>query len=432
MAELIIMKICYMFVAFCEMGMGIAIINKIYPAFRYDSRAIKILSIVLFCMFGLIYAWNSWLFYISTSFMLLASVVLATLYCLFWHSDFLNVLFLQLLYCINISILKIPMLTIRGIINRENVVLINRAPRTLGEVVWILLILLLHYALLKRYKNAKMALRKMLENKLLSMIFIIIMWWLLCYCMEKGEIEFQTTDFILNMVIILCMSMVMLAIAFFETYQQIKKENLLQQEKYAHLKSQYYGLKELYEMNSRWVHDSKHELLYIGSCLESNNISGAYESIQGYLQKIRQIEKKVWSSFPFLDFMLNYKKIEMDQRNIKFRLDIKLQHIVIPEEDLVIIIGNLLDNAVEAASKCKENRRYINLKLHNLNDMLLLGIENSSSEMPELKKDTFVSSKKDKGMHGWGIESVKRIVENYNGEIQFQYTEKIFQVKILL
>ena len=425
-------KICYMFVVFCEMGMGIAIINKVYPEFRFENRAMKVLAIILFCMFGFMYVWNSWLFYISTSFSIAVSVVLTVLYWLFWHSNFLNILLLQLFYYINIAILKIPILTIRGIRFHENVILANQGTRTLGEAVWSFLILLLICVLLKRYKNAEIILRKMLENKLLFTLLIIIMWWLLCYCMKLGEVKFQTTDFIFNMIIILCVSMAMFAIAIFEAYQQIKRDNFLQEETYAHLKSQYCRLKELYEENSRWVHDSKHELLYIGSCLEENNVSGAYESIQEYLQKIRGTEKKVWSNFPFLDFMLNYKKTEMDQRNINFMLDIELHHIAIPEEDLMIIIGNLLDNAVEAAGKCEELRRYIKLKIHNLNEMLLLCIENSNNEMPKLKNDMFVSSKKEKGTHGWGIESVKRLVENNNGEIHFQYTEKYFQVQIMI
>ena len=425
-------KICYMFAAFCEMGMGIVIINKIYPEFRFDNRVIKIMATFLLCIFGFLYVGNSWLFYISTSFNMVAGAVLATSYWLFWCSDFLDILLLQLFYYINISILKVPILTMSGIKYHENVIRVNQGPRTYVEAVWVFLILLLLCIWLKRCKNVEMVLRNFLKNKLLCALIVMLEWLLLCYCMQIGHSEFKTTDFILNMVIILSIFMFMCSIVLFATYQQMKRENLLQQETYEHLKSQYYGLNEMYETNSRWVHDVKHELLFVVSCLEENNLSGAYESIQGYLQKIMQNEKKVWSSFSFLDFMLNYKKTEMDKQNIKFMLDIELQHIEIPEEDLVIILGNLLDNAVEAASKCEKDRRCIKLKIHNLNDMLLLGIENSSCEMPKLKKDTFVSSKTDKGMHGWGIESVKRIVENYNGEIHFQYTEKVFQVQILL
>lgn len=433
MAELIIMKICYMFVAFCEMGMGIAIINKIYPEFRYDSRTTKFLSIVLLGMFGLIYAWNSWLFYISTSFMLLASVVLATLYCLFWHSNFLNILLLQLFYYINISILKVPILTMRGIKCHENVIQANQGPRTFGEVSFILLILLLIHILLKHHKNVEVVLKKLFKkNTILCIVIVILEWLMLCYCMRNGQFEFEKQDVISNLLIIMSTAMLMFSIVLFYTYQQVKYENALQQERYRCLKSQYYEMKELYEANSRWSHDVKHELLFVGNCLKENNISGAYESIQGYLQKIMQTEKRVWSSFSFLDFMLNYKKAEMDKHNIKFMLDIELQHIEMLEEDLVIILGNLLDNAVEATIKCEKERRCINLKIRNLNDMLLLSIENSNFEMPKLKKDTFISSKTDKGMHGWGIESVKQIVEKYNGEIHFQYTEKLFQVQILL
>ena len=426
-------KLWYMFAVFCELGMGIVIINKIYPELRFENRAIKILATFLFCMFGYIYIWNAWLFYISTSFIMVASVVLATLYWLFWRSNFLNILLLQLFYYINISILKVPILTMRGIKYHENVIRVNQGPRTFGEASFILLILLLIHILLKYHKNVEVVLRKLFKkNTILCTLIVILEWLMLCYCMRNGQFEFKKKDFILNLVIIMSTAMFMFSIVLFYTYQQVKYENSLQQEMYRCLKSQYYEMKELYEANSRWSHDVKHELLFVGNCLEEKNLSGAYESIQGYLQKIMQTEKKVWSSFSFLDFMLNYKKAEMDKHNIKFMLDIELQHIEILEEDLVIILGNLLDNAVEAASKCEEDRRCINLKIHNLNDMLLLSIENSSCEMPKLKKDTFVSSKTDKGMHGWGIESVKRIVENYNGEIHFQYTEKLFQVQILL
>ena len=70
----------------------------------------------------------------------------------------------------------------------------------------------------------------------------------------------------------------------------------------------------------------------------------------------------------------------MDKRNIKFVLRIELQHINIPEEELAIIIGNLLDNAIEAAEKCKESERFIHLKIQNVNHMLLLSVENSCVE----------------------------------------------------
>lgn len=426
-------KICYMLAIFCEMGLGIVLLSKMYPEFRFENTIMKVLAILVLGMAGCLYIWNSWTFYVSTTFVIIMSVILATIYWMFWFSNFSSVLLVQLFYCINISILKIPVLTIRGIKYSETVRLVNQGPRTLGEISYILVVLSLFYFWLKKYKNAKDILCKLLlKNKNLCVLTIILEWLMLCYCMKLGRMGFETTDFILNLVIILCIFMTMFAIARSIVYQQMKSDKVLQQETYTQLKRQYYSLKELYETNRRWVHDVKHELIYIGSCLEEENISGAYESLLDYLQIIRQTEKKVWSNFLFLDFMLNYKKAEMEQKEIEFMLDVELQHITIPEEDLVIILGNLLDNAVEAAEKCEKSERYVKVRIHNLNNMLLLSVENSSGEIPQLKNGTFISNKQDKRMHGLGIESVRRIVETYDGEIHFQYTENFFQVQILI
>ena len=48
------------------------------------------------------------------------------------------------------------------------------------------------------------------------------------------------------------------------------------------------------------------------------------------------------------------------------------------------------------------------------------------------KKEVFISTKKDNDVHGWGIKSVKQIVESYGGEISFRYDENYFQVEILI
>ena len=426
-------KIFYINACFFEMFVGTAITYKLYPEFRSEKTVIKVLSTIFLMIYMYVFTFNMWENYISTIAILFYSVGFAVLYRLFWHSDFLKVLLLQLFYCTNVSLLKIPVITLKGILLHGNVIQANQGQRVFGEAIYNFVIVFLIYILLKRYKIVEVTLRQLLfKNKLLCVLIITLEWNLLGYCMNIGHFGFETVDFIFNLLFVLCATMVIVSLTIFFTYQQMKNEKLLQQENYEHLKNQYYGLKELYETNSRWVHDAKHEFLYIGSCLEEKNVSGAYESLQNYLQKLRKIEKKVWSGFSFLDFMLNYKKMEMDKKNINFTLDEELKNITIPEEDLVIILGNLLDNAIEAAQKCEASERYIKLKLRNLNNMVLLNLENGSSEMPLLKNDIFISNKQEEGVHGLGIESVRRIVETYEGEIYFQYTEKDFQVQILI
>lgn len=303
----------------------------------------------------------------------------------------------------------------------------------LGTIIYVLLLLLLLCILINRHKIVEVILPELLaKNKILCVLIIAAGCLILVYDMYGERLGLHTMDFIIHLMLILCAVIIVLYLVLFSIYQQIKSENTLKQTAYDNLKIQYYGLKEMYETNSRFMHDMKHELIYIGGCLEDNNISGACESLKGYLQEITKAERKVWTGFSFLDFLLNYKKTEIDKKNIDFILDIELHQIVISEDDLVIILGNLLDNAIEAAQKCEKSQRYIKLKIHNINSMLLLNIENSSSELPQLKNGIFVTSKNDKAAHGFGIESVKQIVKLYDGEIHFQYTENSFAVRILM
>lgn len=301
------------------------------------------------------------------------------------------------------------------------------------KIIYVLLLLLLLGVLINRHKVVEVLIPELLtKNKILCVLIIAIGWLILTYDIYREKLGFNAMDLIIHLMIVLCTVMIVLYLVLFSIYQQIKSENIFQQTAYDNLKKQYYGLKEMYDTNSQRMHDMKHELMYIGSCLEDNNISGAYEGLKVYLQEIKQIDKKVWTGFSFLDFVLNYKKVEIDKKNIEFELDIELQHIIIPEEDLVVMLGNLLDNAIEAAQKCEKGQRYIKVKICNINNMLLLIIKNSSSGMPQLKNGKFVSSKEDKEVHGFGIESVKRIGKAYDGEIHFQYTENNFEVKILI
>ena len=427
------LKICYVLASLCEAAMAIFVLNKIYPEFRFKSNMMKGVASLLLLVNGFFYVGNAWLFYISISYGLIVSLVTAGIYWLFWKSRFLNNYLFVFFFYINISILKMPLLIIRGIKDSQNIVSVNRGPRIFVEVGCIFVILVLVYIGVTYYKKTIIILQKLFtENMLLCAATTIFEWLILCHCMRNGAERFVKRDLAFNFIVILCVALLLLSISLFFTYQQIKTESMIQMEIQKCLKNQYHELKELYEVNSRWVHDAKHELILVGNCLEENDLSRAHDSVQRYLQRIKQTEKKVWSNFSFVDFMLNYKKAEMDKRNIKFVLRIELQHINIPEEELAIIIGNLLDNAIEAAEKCKESERFIHLKIQNVNHMLLLSVENSCVEQPKIKKGMFISTKTDHGIHGWGLKSVKQIVETYNGEMDFEYDEKHFQVEILI
>ena len=100
-------------------------------------------------------------------------------------------------------------------------------------------------------------------------------------------------------------------------------------------------------------------------------------------------------------------------------------------DDMVVILGNLLDNAIEACERA-EFPKYINLFMNYEKGCLILNVRNSFDKVINKEYGEFVTRKKDKSLHGLGLKNVKNTVGKYNGMIEFASDEKEFSVNIIL
>lgn len=97
---------------------------------------------------------------------------------------------------------------------------------------------------------------------------------------------------------------------------------------------------------------------------------------------------------------------------------------------MVSLFGNLLDNAIEACERMKGGDRWIQIQISRQKEILNIEISNSIEKVPEEKNEEFISSKENKKLHGYGMKSVRRIVERYTGEIFYQIQERKFCVRV--
>ena len=179
-------------------------------------------------------------------------------------------------------------------------------------------------------------------------------------------------------------------------------------------------------MSGRFIRTAA-ELTAAGSTKE---VLSLYQDIG---QKIQVSKPTVYTKHKVLNTVLSERKKKAMMNHISFDIEIdpETDFSFIDDIDLISIVGNLLDNAYEAAEKDK-NRGYIRFYAYtkNQNHFLVLKILNSFKEKPILTKNGYKTSKHDCQNHGIGIHTVEQIVKNYGGEMQIVVENKEFRVTL--
>ena len=105
----------------------------------------------------------------------------------------------------------------------------------------------------------------------------------------------------------------------------------------------------------------------------------------------------------------------------------------IQDGDLYCIFGNLMDNALEAVTKIhNEDKRIINITVKSKDNLLLIQQDNYFEGDVKFDEDGLpITSKKDTNYHGFGIQSIKLLVEKYNGTITTFTNNDVFHLNIL-
>lgn len=155
---------------------------------------------------------------------------------------------------------------------------------------------------------------------------------------------------------------------------------------------------------------------YLGEMKNAVNVQGEFVSTGNTL----------------IDGILNLKLGEAEKLQTTIHCSVKLQNNRSTEEmDINILLGNLLDNALQALRQCRGVRELF-FTMEERRGMLHIRIRNSHSGSIRKRGEYFVTTKADSHKHGIGLKNVRRIVEKYHGELQFDYDERWFSVEILL
>ena len=135
-----------------------------------------------------------------------------------------------------------------------------------------------------------------------------------------------------------------------------------------------------------------------------------------------------------IDSILNFKLQEVLNNNIKLQYKVTIPtNLKINTLDLVSLIGNLIDNVIEANNRIENiDERYFNIDIKYIENNLIIKLENSFKEVKLDSNNNLKSLKRRNSKYGLGLKSIKNIVNKYNGNMKINIENNIFKTKIIL
>lgn len=192
------------------------------------------------------------------------------------------------------------------------------------------------------------------------------------------------------------------------------------------------------EINVDEIREIKHDIIHHIDVMQGLLSQGDYKSLDEYFETMtgRYSEKSeiIIVNNPIINSLMYSKMITMRKYGITLNSQIyNIDQSPVDQFDMCSILGNLLDNAIEACQKLPApNNRIINLTVRRRGDMFIISAENSfNGEYKSDDSGRFHSSKNGKG-HGLGINHIYRIVESYMGHMLIEPENFIFKVTIFL
>ncbi len=187
------------------------------------------------------------------------------------------------------------------------------------------------------------------------------------------------------------------------------------------------NIEESYKNNRKLKHDLNNHLLAI----ELRVKNGKQEEALDYIHKISQNVtgiKVVETENETLNYIINSKMMTMERHGIEFEYKMLSSLKQLEVFDIVTIMGNLLDNAIEAQHDLIE-KRYIKLYTEDIEGRTIIEIRNRCNrDKLTIKDGEFISTKKDKDHHGIGLGNVREVIKKYNGEYKIDIQENEFVV----
>ena len=172
------------------------------------------------------------------------------------------------------------------------------------------------------------------------------------------------------------------------------------------------SLNSAYSQQRRLTHDFNNHLSVIYSLLNSGDVAKATDYTNQLLNTSISVSRLFDSGNSIVDTLLTQKYNHAKEQGIRMQVLVEdLSVVAMSADKLVVVLSNLLDNAIEAASFTED--KLIKIKFTQENGGHILTVQNTALNGPSMENHQIVSTKKDKFSHGYGMKNIYSVLDSY-------------------
>lgn len=286
-----------------------------------------------------------------------------------------------------------------------------------------LFVILIIRTWLRRYfSNIYLSLADWLKVLFFPLSILLVSIYLLRIYYLAPEMSYELV--ICNAILLVLDVISILVLSYLERQQAAVKDNIILRQNMKTQIDNVEAWQKAYDGQRKQTHDFQNQLLVIHGLVEQQEQK---EKILSYIESLQPMESLgtmlVRTHRTAVDIILNQKFYIAENRGIRFTTQLDdLTSFPLPDDALISVLSNLVDNAIEAAEKLENGQnRFISLKMKVEPEAAFLHIENSTAQPVHIVNNRVQTTKKNPIEHGYGLQNVTSILERYKSIYHLDY-----------
>ena len=188
-------------------------------------------------------------------------------------------------------------------------------------------------------------------------------------------------------------------------------------------------IQTMYRQMQAWRHDDRNHIQNMKNRLDSDS-GELSQYLDALADDLTEADTLIRTGNVMADALLSGKLAAAQAKGIALHVKAQIpKGLAMSDVELCALLGNLIDNAMEACEKLPENERFLRVYIDRFKDQFYLSVQNSSPAVVR-EKGSFRTTKS--GTHGFGLFRIDRIAKKYNGYVNRQYEEGIFATELMI